>query len=158
MKPLPCSRAPLHLWIVSLTEYFLCLINPLNISSQCSNYVETRLFVCTLNIPPKVSNLSKFISYKPCENGKYTFLKQTSRWSLDRRVMFGSTLPSVVSIYLLQFEICILFFTWPHKTTPLRCHAYSLVRAPAACHHPEHLGDRRHSDKKRKNVSSKTWI
>ena len=30
-----------------------------------------------------------------------------------------STLPSVVSIHIMQVEICILFVTWPHKTTPL---------------------------------------
>ena len=29
LKTLPCPRTPPHLWMVSPTEYFLCLINPL---------------------------------------------------------------------------------------------------------------------------------
>ena len=41
-----------------------------------------------------------------------------------------STLPNLVSIHLLHVEICILFVKWPHKTTPLRCHAYLWKRAP----------------------------
>ena len=53
-------------------------------------------------------------------------------------------MPSVVSIHLLQLEICILFVTWPHKTTPLyTMHRYGWELL-AACHHPEKFRDHRH--------------
>ena len=62
---------------------------------------------------------------------RYRFLKQSCDLMLVKfgRVMFGSlfhyvsTLLSAVSIHLLQVKICMLFLTWPHKTTLLRCHA-----------------------------------
>ena len=72
--------------------------------------------------------------------------KLTSCWSLDQMVMFGSlyywvsTLPIVMSIHLLQVEICIFFVPWLSKTTPLRYHAYLWARAS------QKFGDHRHSD------------
>ena len=78
----------------------------------------------------------RFISYKSHENRHIDFSNShvTSSWSLYQRVMFGSLwhYVSTFPIHLLQVEICILFVTWPNKTTPLRCHAYLWVRAP--CH------------------------
>ena len=75
----------------------------------------------------------RFISYKSHENRHINFSNShaTSSWSLDGRVMFGSLwhYVSTFPIHLLQVEICILFVTWPNKTTPLRCHAYLWVRA-----------------------------
>ena len=38
------------------------------------------------------------------------------------------TLPSSVSIHLLQVELYILLVTWPHKATPFKCHTFLLVR------------------------------
>ena len=106
----------------------------------------------------------RHISYKTCENIKYRFFKQSWRWSLDQWVMFGnllhlvSTLPNGVSIYLLQVEICILFVTWSHKTTPLRCHAYLWMWALRSMSPPWRVWWHRHSDTKRKNTSTKKWI
>ena len=78
--------------------------------------------------------------------------------------MFGSllhlvsTFPSVVSINLLQVNICILFVTWPYKTTPVRCYAYLCVTAPRSMSPPWRVWWPKASDSKRKNASPKTWI
>ena len=51
-------------------------------------------------------------------------------------------MPSLVPMLLLLVVLCILFVTWPHKTTPLRCHEYMNIygwELLAACHHPEKL-------------------
>ena len=122
-------------WFVQQNTFFFSLTFP-PISSQYFVYIETKWLVSTLDNVPKVSSLPNFFSHKTTENGKYRFYKQTSYWSFDQRVMFGSllhlvsTLPSVVLIHHLQVKICILFVTWPHKTNPVRCHAYLRVTAP----------------------------
>ena len=94
------------------------------------------LSVCVMNILPKVSSLPNSLAINLMEMEIWIFQSRDLVLVIDQRVMFGSlqhyvsTLPIVVSIHLLQVEICILFVTWPNKTTPLRCHAYLWVRAP----------------------------
>ena len=161
---LPCPRTLPQLGMVSPIEYFFFLINPLTYFKLIFHLCWNQVVVCTLNNLPKVSSLPNFISYKTSENGKYRFYKQTSCWSFDQRVMFGSllhlvsTLPSVVSIHLLQVNICILFVTWPYKTTPVRCYAYLCVTAPRSMSPTWRIWWPKASDSKRKNASPKTWI
>ena len=87
---------------------------------------------------PQSQQPTKFISYKPCESGDMDCSTShvTSRCSFDLRVIFRSLLhwiqplTSLVSIHLLLLEVCVFFFTWPHKTTQLKFHAYLLMRTP----------------------------
>ena len=89
-------------------------------------------------------------NYKPCENGKYTFLKQASHWSLDQRVLFGSLL-HYVSTLPCQYTLCrviYVFYLSCNPTKPLRwdvilIHMWELL---TACNLPpsEKYGDHRH--------------
>ena len=160
MKPLPCPRAPLHLWMVSLTEYFLCLINSLTISSQCSICVGTRLFVCTLNILPKISSPPSLLAINLVKMENI----QTSVGHLIKGSYLGAsytkTAPCLVWCRYIICKLRYLLSFSRDSTKSLRrdvmhIHQWELL---AACHHPENVGDHRHSDKKRRNASSKTWV
>ena len=98
LKPLQCIRTPPHLWMVSVREYFLFLINTLTHFNPMFHLFLNQVLglhnECTL----QSQQSTMFISHKTCENIKYTFLKQTSRW----------------------VEICTLFVRWVHKTSLLR--------------------------------------
>ena len=141
MKPLPCPRAPLHFWMVSLTEYFLCLINFLTISNQCSISLETRLFVCMLNILPKVSSLPSLLAINLVKMQNTHFSNIPHVGHLTKGSCLGAsyakTAPCLVWCRYIFCRLRYVFiFICPHKTTPLRCHVYSSVRAPRSMSPP----------------------
>ena len=107
-----------------------------NFLIQIQQEVRDDLSVYVLNILPKVSSLPSLLAAN---------LVKVEMQSCDLVLVTWwkcqvSNLPSVVlcAPYLanlapyLSIEICMLFVTWPHKTTPLRCHAYIWVRAPCS--------------------------
>ena len=90
-----------------------------NVCYKKQQEVGDGLSVCVLNILPKVSSLLSLLAINVMKVEIQIFSNShvTLCWSFDQRIIFRnrshyvSTLPSVVSIHLLQVEICILFFT-----------------------------------------------
>ena len=83
-----------------------------------------------LNILPKVSNLTSLLAINLMKiETDFSNKHVISCWSLDQRVMFGCW-------YIFCRWRCILFVTWPNKTTPLRCHSYLWVIAPCSMSPP----------------------
>ena len=164
MKPLSCPRAPLYLWTVSLIEYFLFLINSLTISGQCSIYVETRLFVCTLNILTKLSSPPSLLAINFVKMENIHFSNRPHVGHLIKGSCLGAsytkTAPCLVWCRYIFCRLRYVFYLSRDPTKPLRWDAMHIYgwELLAACHHPEEFGDHRHSDSKRKNASSKTWI
>ena len=150
--------------MVSFTEYFLCLINSLTISSQCSIYVETRLFVCMLNILPKVSSLPSLLAINFVKMENIHLSNRPHVGLLIKGSCLGATYtktaPCLVWCRYIFCRLRYVFYFSHDPTKPIRWdvthnHRWELL---AACHHPKNFGDHRHSDKKRKNALSKTWI
>ena len=107
---------------------------------QKKQEVADDLSVCVLNILPKVSSLPSLLVINLVKVEIQIF--QTVMWRHVGHLIKGSCLgasytklaPSLVlGRYIFSgWKICILFVTWPHETTPLRCHAYIWVRAPCS--------------------------
>ena len=43
LKSLPCPRTPPHLWMVSLKEYLICLINPLTHFKSMLHFFQNKV-------------------------------------------------------------------------------------------------------------------
>ena len=143
--------------MVSPTEYFLCLINPLTHFKPVFHLCWNQVIGLHAEYPSLLAiNLVKMENIDFSNRPHVGYLIKGS-------CLGASYIKSAPCLAWCRYIFCRLryvFHLLDDTTKPLRwdvMHIYGWELL-AACHQPENFGDHRHFDSKRKNTSSKTWI
>ena len=164
MKILPCPRTPPCLWMLVRHNTFSFSLTLSPISSQYSIYVETKWLVGTLNNFRNFSSLPIFLAIKPVKMENIDFTNRYHVGHLIKGSCLGTSYtysaPCLVWYRYIFCRLRYVFHLSGDLTKPLRWDAMHIYgwKLLAACHHTKELGDHKHSDSKRKNPSSETWV
>ena len=149
--------APAPLWMVSPTEYFLCLINPLT-------HFKPVLDLCWNQVVGLHAEYPSLLAINLVKMEHIHFSNRRHVGYLIKESCLGASYtksaPCLVWCWYIFCRLRYVFYLSRDPTKPLRWDAMHIYgwELLTACHHPEEFGDHRHSDSKRKNASSKTWI
>ena len=153
-KILLCPRTPPHLWMVHLTEYFLCLINPLPYFKSIIHLFWSQDVGLYAEYPPQVNE------NEPLKLENTIFTNRPHVGHLIKGSCLGFSAPWLVWCWYIFYRLRHVFHLSRDPTKPLfsdATHTYGWELI-VAYHNPDELGYQSHSDSKRKNISSKMWI
>ena len=128
-------RAPILLWMISPTKYFLCLINPLTHFKPVFHLCWNQVVGLHAEYPSLLAiNLVKMENIDFSNRPHVGYLIKDSCLGAS----YTKSAPCLMwcGYIFCRLEICILFVTWPYKTSLLRYHAYLWVRTPRSMSPP----------------------